>query len=383
MESEREFDLFDEYDIHEECSYRLILDYEGKLITSEDQDEKKKLCVCVYKNPYSYTDDEDGKISQASWNYITAGIRNSQHLFCRGELNSNFFNKEKTQKDIDVIFTLSIIEEESESRSHNKNRLIGFSMCVDLQLYEDNHENYSTLYIDSICGNTSGIRNPAKISSDSLWSEPVYNLNDELEPHKKIKVGKILLNIIEMYAIRAGFEQMKLSALSYVINYYRSIGYKHIKARDEPEDETVTELAVNVSKKKFKSEQEVDNQMRIERAIQLCDNNIDKLKENLKLYLDLKKIPNEKETNLYLQKIKPSLSIENLKTEDGKKGIYDLLVKLTQLDFSPNCSGTEIPVRRNWLKNVDGEFISKCIEEGFTMRKSLISEDGWRQLLPI
>ena len=97
----------------------------------------------------------------------------------------------------------------------------------------------------------------------------------------------------------------------------------------------------------------------------------------------MKKIPNEKETNLYLQKIKPSLSIENLKTEDGKKGIYDLLVKLTQLDFSPNCSGTEIPVRRNWLKNVDGEFISKCIEEGFTMRKSLISEDGWRQLLPI
>jgi hypothetical protein len=57
------------------------------------------------------------------------------------------------------------------------------------------------------------------------------------------------------------------------------------------------------------------------------------------------------------------------------------LVELTRLEFSANCMGSEIPPRRNWLKKIDGEFISKCIDEGFTMRKSLVSDDGWRPLL--
>jgi hypothetical protein len=174
---------------------------------------------------------------------------------------------------------------------------------------------------------------------------------------------------------------MKLSALTYVINYYRSIGYKHINARDEPEDSVIETIANKVLKKKYKSEHDVDQQMRVERALQLSDNNKDKLKENIKLYLTLETVPDDEAVNKYLKKIDPSLSISNFKLENGKEGIYDLLVKLTQLEFSANCVGTDIPVRRNWLKNIDGEFISKCIDEGFTMRKSLVSEDGWRQLL--
>jgi len=377
-----EMNLFDDYDIQRECSHRLILDYQGNIITSDEELTGAKLCVCIYKNPYSYTDEDAvGKISQTTWNYITAGIRKSQNMFCRGELNSSFFNKEKTQTDIDVLFTLSIIEEASESRRTGKNRLIGFSMCIDLPLYESNHEEYSTLYIDSICGNTSGVRTTVPVSSDSLWTDPVYNLNEELEPHKKIKVGKILLNIIEIYGINSGFEQMKLSALSYVINYYRSIGYTHINARDELEDSVVETIANKIVKKKYKSEKDVDEQMRIERALQLSDNDNDKLKENIKIYLDLEDMPDDEKVNNYLQKIDTSLSISNFKMENGKDGIYDLLVELTKLEFSANCMGTDIPLRRNWLKNIDGEFVSKCIDEGFTMRKSLVSEDGWRPLL--
>ena len=111
--------------------------------------------------------------------------------------------------------------------------------------------------------------------------------------------------------------------------------------------------------------------------------NIDKLKENMKLYLniDTDVLPSDEKVTELLKKLDKSLTISNVKTDKGKEGIYDLLVKLTQMEFAPNCTGTEIPLRRNWLKNIDGEFVSKCIDEGFTMRKSLVSEDGWRPLL--
>ena len=384
-----EITIFDTYDIHGDCSFRFILDYNGKVITEEQEKSKDttseaKLCMCIYKNPLSYPEDEEGKVTQQTWNYITSGIREAQDSFCKGELSGNFFNKEKTQTDIDIIFTLSLFEEKPDASKHGKtkSRLIGFCMCVDRTLYEDNDETFPTLYIDAICGNTQDVRTRAPTSPNGFWTEPIYNLNDEHGPHAGIKVGKVLLNIIELYGKNNGFEQMKLSALSYVINYYRRIGYTHIYDRTETEDEELKRIAENVLKKKFESEQQVDKQLRIERAIQLCDNNIDKLKENLKIYLQLDTVPTNEETNDYLQKIDNKSSISNITVDDGKNGIYDLLVKLTQLEFSPSCSGTSIPIRRNWLQQIDGEFITKCIDDGFTMRKSLLREDGWDQILP-
>jgi hypothetical protein len=375
-----EISIFDNYDIHGECSFRLILDYDGKVIIEEGSIEPK-LCICIYKNPLSYPEDEEGIVTQKTWNYITSGIREARDVFCKGEISKSFFNKEKTQKNIDVIFTLSLFEKNSDASKQTKSRLIGFCMCVDRTLYEDNDESYSTLYIDVICGNTQDIRTPAPVSPDGLWTEPTYNLNDEHGPQAGIKVGKVLLNIIELYGINNGFEQMKLSALSYVINYYRRIGYTHITDRISLEEPELKRIAEIVVKKKFKSEEDVDEQLRIERAIQLCDNNVDKLKENLKLYLQLEMILTDEETNEYLQKIVDTISISNLNMDDGKDGIYDLLVKLTQLEFAPNCTGTSIPIRRNWLQQIDGEFITKCIDDGFTMRKSLLEEDGWERLI--
>ena len=385
-----EITIFDEYDIHGDCSIRLILDYNGKVIEEEEEGSttssstEPKLCMCIYKNSLSYPEDEEGKVTQKTWNYITSGIREAQDSFCKGELSGNFFNKEKTQEDIDIIFTLSLFEETLDASKHvkTKSRLIGFCMCVDRTLYEDNDEMCPTLYIDAICGNIQDVRTPAPTSPDGLWTEPIYNLNDEHGPHAGIKVGKVLLNIIELYGKNNGFEQMKLSALSYVINYYRRIGYTHIHDRTEIEDPELKRIAETVSKKIFKSEEEVDTQLRIERAIQLCDNNVDKLKENLKIYLQLEVVPTDEETNDYLQKIANTISISNINVDDGKNGIYDLLVKLTQLEFAPSCTGTSIPIRRNWLQQIDGEFITKCIDDGFTMRKSLLQEDGWEQLLP-
>ena len=395
-----EINLFDTYDIHRECTYKILLDYGGKIITADDT-TSKKLCVCIYKNPSTYTDDGDSdyeddsdeeeesssghsNISKVTWNYIAAGIRNAQHSFCKGELSSNFFNKEKLETYTDVIVTLSMIENASDKsrHEHERVRLIGFVMCNDLKTHADFAEIQDTLYIDAICGNTLGVR-PPPAKAGNLWTEPVYNLNSESDPHTAIKVGKIMLNMVEHYAINSGFEQLKLSALSYVINYYRNIGYRHIEGGDMPEEPSLEQLAKAVSKKKYKSEEDVDTQMRIERAIQLSDNSTDKLKENLKLYLnmDTDDLPSDKKTTLLINKLDPSLSISAVKTDDGKNGIYDLLVKLTQLEFAPNCVGTEIPIRRNWLQMIDGEFVTKCIDEGFTMRKSLLEENGWKPLI--
>jgi len=399
-----EIDLFDSYDIHKECTHKFILDYDGKII-EDDSTIEKKLCVCIYKNPSTYTDEYDkeesdeeesdeeeseytdsnkSNISKATWNYISAGIRRSQNLFCRGELSSHFFNKEKLETYTDVIVTLSIIEQASGASRRERVRLIGFVMCNDLKTHPDYSELVDTLYIDAICGNTLGVRAPAPVS-DSLWSEPGYNLNSERESHTTIKVGKIMLNMVEYYAISNGFEQMKLSALSYVINYYRNIGYTHTDGGDIEENPSIKKIAEAVSKKKYKSEEDVDTQMRIERAIQLSDNNIDKLKENMKLYLniDTDVLPSDEKVTELLKQLDPSLTIRNVKTENGKNGIYDLLVKLTQMEFAPNCTGTEIPLRRNWLQMIDGEFVTKCIDDGFTMRKSLDDENGWTALIPM
>ena len=53
-----EIDLFDSYDIHKECTHKFILDYDGKII-EDDSTIEKKLCVCIYKNPSTYTDEYD------------------------------------------------------------------------------------------------------------------------------------------------------------------------------------------------------------------------------------------------------------------------------------------------------------------------------------
>ena len=398
-----EIDLFDSYDIHRECTHRFLLNYDGKIIASDDSTTTKKLCVCIYKNPSTYTGDgesdyaydsdegsEDSEytelsksnISKATWNYISAGIRQSQNLFCRGELSSTFFNKEKLEIHTDVIVTLSMIEEPSGASRHERVRLIGFVMCDDLKTHANYHEFPDTLYIDAICGNTIGVRVPVP-TPGNLWTDPVYNLNSERDSHTTIKVGKIMLNMVEYYAINSGFEQLKLSALSYVINYYRNNGYTHIIGGDVPEEPSLAKIAKSVSKKIYKSEEDVDTQMRIERAIQLSDNSTDKLKENLKLYLnmDTEDLPSDVDTDKLLNKLDPLLSISNVKTDNGKDGIYDLLVKLTQLEFAPNCVGTDIPIRRNWLKLIDGEFVTNCIDDGFTMRKSLLEENGWKPLI--
>ena len=387
----------DDFDITQDDVEKMIVNYSGVIVT-EDSDEPK-LCICIYKNPNSY--DEETTLTQSAWNYVTASIRSAQHRFCKGEISKHFFGKDKTTLDTDIIFTLSLFERASGD-SRERTRLIGFAMCNDLTLQEDDNESFDTLYIDAICGNTQDMRatssrkasassrestvaresNVARRTSTSeLWTTPAYNLNDERTPYSQIKVGKILLNAIELYAISSDFEQMKLSSLSYVINYYRSLGYRHVIAADEPEELAIKRIAEGISKKKYKSEEDVDEQMRIERAIQLSNNNIDRLKENLKLYLDLEEIPDDETTNYLLQFVNKDLSIENVKVKDGQNSIYDLMVKLTTNEFAANCLDTEIPSRRNWLRRVDGEFVTNCIDEGFTMRKSLRVEDGWRQLL--
>lgn len=364
--------IFNNFNLYGESNIKLLLDKYGNIISNENNNENVELYINIYKNPKSYAHEEEN-ISKSSWNHIASGIRLSNRTICKGQIGNSFFEKEKMIELVDVIFCLYLFK---------MNRLIGFSTCMDLSLVEnDGDEEVKTFYIDSICGNLSNIRKKTKV--DNLFEESSYNLNDELNDFSEIKIGKILLNTLELYAVNNDFEQMKLTSLPYVINYYRNIGYRHIPSRKSTENRELRTLAELNAQKRFKSGNAANEQMLVERCIQLSNNELDQLKNNLKRHFNLEQIPDNEETNTYLNKLSPLITIDNFKTSDGENGLYDFTFILTKYGFSDACKGTDIPTKRRWLTldDEDFEYITKCYDDGFTMRKSIMEEDGWKELI--
>ena len=102
------------------------------------------------------------------------------------------------------------------------------------------------LYINAICANTAVTRG-------------------EYEA-KKLRVGQLLMTQCEWYARYNGFSIMQLSALGYVINYYRRFGFRHINSCDEKETEKMKSLAEKYKDVRYSSDEDLINAFTIEAA---------------------------------------------------------------------------------------------------------------------
>ena len=138
-------------------------------------------------------------------------------------------------------------------RAPRRANVYGFALCNDLtneRHFDERHEEEESLYIDALCANPTQIREDRRVAL-------------------KASAGKILMNAVETYARGQGIKNIRLSALPYVIHYYRKLGYRHIRPGQNMEDEdpTITGLADQVGTKRYKSDTEIENAHKIEMAL--------------------------------------------------------------------------------------------------------------------
>ena len=379
----------------------LLLDSNGCSVDDSSLNNAKLLAV-ICRNPAEYSGNDKkgitGKVtSQATFNLIARYIRTSQETLCSGQLCKSFFSE--MEKEADVFVLLYLIEPRRQN-SDNSIRLSGFVSCKDLSLLEEDefkhgnvddcdYENgQKTLYIDAIC---------AKLQS-------------RISNSRQLKLGKILLSITEQYAISNNFTQIKLSALGYVINYYRSIGYLHDCGCGTQEDEEIRLQANKFAPTRLTSEKEAYLVYGVEKIIKFLDKSRDMNDiENdfiiaLKQMLENPEYPGKKyaqyadknnnnkhttekilESLPILKTRSQPLTLEMIKTEPHKAenyyGYYELLLLLIRNKMAVECEDGKYSERFKF-RDEDGDEID-CTDEGFTMRKCLVSGGGSHNLIQL
>ena len=379
-------------------------------------DRAKAFCM-ICENPKSYENkgcvNNAEKMTQTNFNYVTSGIRQAvtgQNDMCSGQLNKAFFSD--IQENADVVFILYNIQ--GDSVSNKKYRFAGFVCCNDLSMKDEDGDykhhpddcdeeggeegvGGKTLYIDSICGKVN-----------ELGPELDFRLEQGERP---LRVGNVLLKNVEDYARMKGFIQLKLSALTYVINYYRKIGFLHNKGCNDVENADIARLGNKVSKCIFKSENAALITYQLEKRILLepCnegtnDEKKDKIAASMigemkASFYDDDVGTSEDNNNIqnldaildYLksktickndggQKIPFPITSDNIgeicsnndTNGDGPIGLYQLLTKLSALGYTVAFDGEKIISSRRQGQQVgeDGE-LTDMADEGYTMRKCL------------
>ena len=169
------------------------------------------------------------EVSQSDQDALKATIRKGLSTFCHGGIAASmvdaaFGDSETLGEDQEVLQLFALTR---------KGQLpVGF--VLGRYLHDSN-----SYYIDLICGNVSNI---------ALKRAGV----------DKLPIGKILLKQAEDQARALGFTKMKLSALSYVINYYRQYGYRHVKEGEHEESPAVAAAAQELKKFRFASDNDFD-----------------------------------------------------------------------------------------------------------------------------
>lgn len=378
----------------------------------------KAFCV-ICENPKSYDHkgcyDNALKMTQTNFGYVTRGIKQSvngpgDNDLCSGQLNKAFFSD--IEENADVVFILYNIQ--GNSPDDKTYRFAGFVCCNDLSLKDENGHNKhhpdecdeeggdegkggKTLYIDSICGKVN-----------ELGPELDFRIGQEA---RSLRIGNVLLKNVEDYAKMRGFIQLKLSALTYVINYYRKIGYLHNEGCNDVENADIKRLGNKVSKCIFKSEDAALFTYQLEKRVMLepCTEGDDNYKKNaiasamLRSMKDVfydDKVGTSKDNgniqNLYAilaylksntickndarQKIDfpinpgniAEICFNNNTDSDGPIGLYQLLTKLGGSGYTVSFDGENIVSSRQQGQQVDedGDVIDMA-DEGYTMRKCI------------
>ena len=97
-----------------------------------------------------------------------------------------------------------------------------------------------------------------------------------------ISPGTILLDQIEELATAAGVLDIQLSAVPYVINYYRNKGFRHLYPGESTERPTIAAAAKTIAQHRFKTNDEVDRVLKIGEAAIDADKLPDKLPASTK-----------------------------------------------------------------------------------------------------
>jgi len=169
------------------------------------------------------------EVPQYAQDALKATIRKGIDTFCQGGIDVSmvdhaFGDREILGEDQEVLQLFALTR---------KSRVpVGFV----LGRYLPDSNSY---YINLICGYTSDIQ----LRRVGL---------------PKLPIGKILLQQAEDQARALGFTKMKLSALSYVINYYRRYGYRHMHEGEQEESAEVVAAAQELAKYRFMSDADFD-----------------------------------------------------------------------------------------------------------------------------
>lgn len=313
--------------------------------------------LVVLKNPYEYKDESS---TLREWNAAGVSIRQSNFKMCQGSIERTFFQGSMID-DSSVVFLLYFL---ARTRTRVNPELIGFALTNDLNGDEEDDE---TLYIDALCANPD------------VRYIPIGGIKG---------VGTMLMRQIEWYARDSGeYGILKLSALPYVINYYRKLGFRHIQNCDElqddaretyaEEDDTIKTLAQRNMQNRLKSDVLIDKAMRVELAKEkriLGKGNQDYYMSNLNKYFEPYRIKFRIENDALValnEDNKKDKEVMKLLDEDNSS-ILELLNMLRGKGFAVACPETQGKnMRHNIRYDSDGDIIFPCDEDGYTMRKCL------------
>ena len=349
-------------------------DIRQNYLQAEDRD-KAVFKLVVVKNPTEYGARGSTK---KQWQRAGVNIRSSSFRMCQGGISTGFFGGDKAN-DASVIFFLYFI---ARTRTGTHNEMIGFVLADDMHTYIPAHP--GTLYIDAICANT----------------------DVRYVPEGGLKgAGTLLMRQVEWYARDSGeFDIIKLSALPYVINYYRKLGFRHVencsdlRADQTPghegelveKDGAILQAARKNLQSRFKSDTELQEAMRAELAKEKrihakgADKRrieLDYLLSNLNEYfrpLDIKfvtSVPMRSATTEDIVALDDENDIDPKITKlihQDNRAVLDLLNELRGKGFSVECDERQAKhLRHNQRKDLEGDIEFHCIEEGFTMLKCL------------
>ncbi len=268
-------------------------------------------------------------------------IKKSINILCKKAIPPDYIDiKNENYTDLIIAFSKG-----SERNQNDFTTILGFVVLC---------QNYNNIEVELIC---------------------VGNQFRDKQLFEVKGLGYKLFNKIEDICKDKNLNIIKLSALPYVINYYRKMGFKHILnpycGKKDKEDKNLKKLAEYFYKTKFENDFQVEMYMRIDKIVKLHS-----IKENKKykivnlksLEYDILSLLNSYELNINEKKMYIHYYKLSKKTFGNDK-ILDFIEKLVELGFSKECNKIKNVFRNRSLLNTELNPI--CCNEGFIMTKCL------------
>lgn len=233
--------------------------------------------------------------NEEQWKLLESLITKDMDILCKNNISSSYIAG-GIPDYIQIIIILSYLKNDISNT-------IGFMTITTSN---------NCLYIDVICANASS----ANI---------------------QLAAGKILMIEVEEYAKLNGYECLELSSLLHVVNFYRKIGFRFVKDKNDRENPEIARLAELNKTRFFSSFRLAYIIMKIELALQLT-NGPDKtgksLLENMTI-LEVDKNLTEDNAKKMVNDYLPDFVIER----NGHDGYYDLIAAVVKSGFVRGLRG--------------------------------------------